>query len=165
MDIYCPKCGEPCDTGEFSYMEENWGQRIEPNEAQRRFFALGCRMLFTNGEKSCGKIGEERKSKLLYLRQRRGIIDPFIKLHGCNGDYGPPGGEMDKYVKTGEDTSKEVQHPCDTRVVTMVELRLESWEIENEIKSFEELLHGAAATEALHDLLGDDIDGIASLLD
>ena len=41
MDIYCPRCAEPCDLDELHYVD---GYSFD--EARRRFFALGCGLTF-----------------------------------------------------------------------------------------------------------------------
>lgn len=48
MDIYCPRCGEPCETDEFHYVHEKTFK-----QAKDIFFSLGCGVLF-NG-KECEK--------------------------------------------------------------------------------------------------------------
>jgi len=147
MDVYCPKCGEPCDTGEFLYMEEQWGQKIDPDEARRRFFKLGCGLLFSNGEKFCGDEMDKKKAILSEKRLRRGNIDIFIKANGNIKD------------------EAIVQHPIESKDVPMEDLRIESWSLSESIQDLEQLIYKASASEALHDLLGDDLDGIASMLD
>lgn len=40
MDIYCPKCSEPFDTGEFEFVAEEQG--VTMREATRNFLRDGC---------------------------------------------------------------------------------------------------------------------------
>ena len=128
-------------------MEEQWGQKIDPDEARRRFFKLGCGLLFSNGVKFCGEEMDKKKAILSEKRLRRGNIDIFIKENG---------NELDEAI---------VQHPIESKDVSMEDLRIESWSLSESIRDLEELIYKASATGVLHDLLGDDLDGIASMLD
>ena len=146
MDIYCPKCGEPCDTGEFLYMEEHWGQKIEPDEARRRFYEFGCAMLFSNGKRNCGSVRERRENELKHLRMRKCELDIFLKEnpHAKDDDLLP--------------------HPISGEETRMEEIRTESYTTDWELKEINEILFLADASDALHDIMGDDLDGIASSL-
>ena len=146
MDIYCPKCGEPCDTGEFLYMEEHWGQKIEPDEARSRFYEFGCAMLFSNGKRNCGSVRERRENELKHLRMRKCELDIFLKEnpHAKDDDLLP--------------------HPISGEETRMEEIRTESYTTDWELKEINEILFLADASDALHDIMGDDLDGIASSL-
>ena len=146
MDIYCPKCGEPCDTGEFLYMEEHWGQKIEPDEARRRFYKFGCAMLFSNGKRNCGSERQQKENKRNHLKMKKCALDIFLKENPHAKD---------------EDL---LAHPISGEQMRMEEIRTESYTTDYDLEQINKMMFLADASDALHDLMGDDLDGIASML-
>jgi hypothetical protein len=147
MDVYCPKCGEPCDNGEFLYMEENWGRDLSPDEAREVFFTEGCGSLFSDGERSCLSVRDKLKAKWNERKKEHKLYVEFFKEHQEAGE---------------EDV---LMHPVTGLPMMKEDIRCERWSIEWEMADLESRLFKASASEALYDLMGDDFDGIASLSD
>lgn len=147
MDVYCPKCGEPCDTGEFLYMEEHWGRDLTPDEAREIFFKEGCGSLFSGGERSCLSVRDKHKARWKELKEEHKLYAEFFKRNQDSGE---------------QDVLK---HPITGMLMMKEDIRGQRWSIEWEMEDLQQTLFKASASEALHDLMGDDLDGIASFSD
>lgn len=157
MDIYCPNCGEPCDQDELHEMKE-WGIEMTFEEARKTFFREGCSYLFSNGEKNCDNTRLERQTELKELTKRHSTLKKAWKDGLKNGVFVKD--EYDLYP----DEWRTVKHPIDGDDCYSWDIETELWTLSEDIKSLSSMTFKMNASAALHDIMGDDVDGIASML-
>ena len=157
MDVYCPNCGEPFDQDEFHYMEE-WNIKMTYDEARKTFFQKGCKFLLSGGEKNCDETREKRQKELQQLRERH------LKLKDAWRDGLKAGAFVKNEYDLYPDQWITVKHPIDGDDCYSWDIETEIWTLSEEIRSLSSLTFRMSASGALYDILGDDIDGIASSL-
>ena len=84
MDIYCPRCGEPCDLDELHDTFDEAGRQRTFPEATAAFYAKGCGL--TLGTKACEKRETDRGRASAALREALG--DDIDGIASMLGDYG-----------------------------------------------------------------------------
>lgn len=154
MDVHCPLCGEPFDVGEFHYMD---GKTYK--EAYSTFFEKGCRYMWTDGEQSCKAKGEERKNEIVDMRKKYNELEQAWKAGLKNGIF------LKNEYDLGPSQWKEVKHPIDGGKCYSWDIETELWTLEEDIRSLSQLVFKMDASSVSYELLGDDIDGIASSME
>ena len=157
MDVYCPKCGEPFEQDEFHYMED-WNIKMTYDEARKTFFQKGCKFLLSGGEKNCDGTREKRQKELQQLREQH------LKLKDAWRD----GLKNGTFVKNEYDLYPDqwitVKHPINGSDCYSWDIETEIWTLSEEIRSLSSLTFRMTASGVLYEILGNDIDGIASSL-